>query len=121
MHIELRSYNEARSIAEIANNNFENYPPILNLLGISLLNLGFLYEAPEYLSKALKVAPNYSEAHLTIGNTLMRLNDFEGSTTHLEEAIILDTNLPVGFEFRAQFYSTVDLNFPKDTTRVTYG
>lgn len=121
LYIELRSYNEARSIAEIANSKFENYPPILNLLGISLLNLGFLNEAHESLSKALKIAPNYSEAHLNIGNTLMRLNDFEGSKTHFEKAFILDKNNPVCFEFLAKFYSTVELNFTKAINKLKDG
>ncbi len=70
--------------------NFVAYTVIAD----ALVQEGKLTEAIEQCRKALEIAPDYSEAHNTLGNIYARQNKYDEAITHYRAALQSDPNYP---------------------------
>lgn len=64
----------------------------LNTRGIVFLEYGYLLEAEQDLRRAIKVLPNYLEAHINLSNVLRKKGDFKNAKKYGELAVKLDPN-----------------------------
>lgn len=67
--------------------------PLFNFLGISYSRTNRLQKAVQSYQRALKLDPNYAEAHLNLGFAYQRLAQPDRSRTEYAEACRLDTKL----------------------------
>ncbi|MBK7502907.1 MAG: tetratricopeptide repeat protein [Polaromonas sp.] len=64
----------------------------MNTRGIVFLEYGYLLEAEQDLRRAIKVLPNYLEAHINLSNVLRKKGDFKNAKKYGELAVKLDPN-----------------------------
>ena len=82
----------AQKAVEIAPND----PQVLDALGWSYLNAGYLYNAEQNLLKAIKVEPDLALAHIHLAETYLRKGDRASAFNELENARQLDPIGPSG-------------------------
>jgi len=70
-----------------------NDPYPYNQLGIALGQQGKLEEAIEYFKEALRIKPDFAEAHTNLGYALARQGKLEEAIKHYTEAVRLDPTL----------------------------
>ena len=82
----------AQKALEIAPND----PQVLDALGWSYLNAGYLYNAEQNLLRAIKVAPDLALTHIHLAETYLRKGDRASAFNELVNARKLDRNGPSG-------------------------
>jgi Flp pilus assembly protein TadD len=82
----------AQKAAEIAPDD----PQVMDALGWSYLNAGYLYNAQQNLLRAIKVEPDLALAHIHLAETYLRQGDRASASSELETARQLDPNGPAG-------------------------
>jgi tetratricopeptide (TPR) repeat protein len=82
----------AQKAAEISPDD----PQVLDALGWSYLNAGYLYTAEQDLLRAIKVEPDFALAHIHLAETYLQQGDRASAYSELENARQLDRNGPSG-------------------------
>jgi tetratricopeptide (TPR) repeat protein len=67
-------------------------PQVLDALGVSYLKAGYLYNAEQNLLKAIKLAPDFAQAHIHLAETYLQKGDRTPAFNELNLARQLDTN-----------------------------
>ena len=67
-------------------------PQVLDALGYSYLKGGYLYNAEKNLLKAVKVAPEFAQAHIHLAETYLQKGDRTSAYNELKLARQFDTN-----------------------------
>ena len=73
-----------------------NDPQVLDALGWSYLNAGYLYNAEQNLLKAIKAEPDLALAHIHLAETYLRKGDRASAFVELNNARQLDADGPSG-------------------------
>jgi tetratricopeptide (TPR) repeat protein len=71
-------------------------PQVLDALGLSYLNAGYLYNAEQNLLKAVKVAPEYAQAHIHLAEAYLQKGDRSSAFNEMILARQLDMNGSTG-------------------------
>lgn len=82
----------AQKAAQLAPND----PQVLDALGWSYMNAGYLYSAQQALLKAIQSMPDLALAHIHLAETYLRQGDRASALNELSLARQLDQNGPVG-------------------------
>ncbi len=82
----------AQKAAEIAPND----PQVLDALGWSYLNAGYLYNAEQNLLKAIKAEPDLALAHIHLAETYLRKGDRGSAFVELNNVRQMDADGPSG-------------------------
>jgi tetratricopeptide (TPR) repeat protein len=77
-----------RHAIEVTDNNYAAYDG----LGSALADAGKSEEALRWLSKAVQIAPGYSQAQFNLGTLLLQLRRFDEALDHLRIAVTLNPN-----------------------------
>jgi protein O-GlcNAc transferase len=64
----------------------------LNTRGMVFLELGYLMEAEQDLKRAIKLVPNYLEAHINLSNVFRKKKDFKNARKFAELSLKIDSN-----------------------------
>ncbi len=84
--------------------NPRNHAALVNK-GIVHRLMGDFESAERSYQAALKIAPNYAEAHMSIGALAIHQEKYELAITHLERASKLNDSLPIGHSNLAIAYA----------------
>ncbi len=82
----------AKKAAEIAPND----PQVLDALGWTYSQAGFLNTAEQSLNKAIKIAPDVASAHLHLAETYLREGNLSFAQTELRQVVTIDADGPYG-------------------------
>ena len=85
---------EAIDAIKALSKDHPNVPLLFNIMGACYKALSQLNAAVEMFEKAIKIKPDYAEAHYNFGVTLHELGQFDSAIIAYKKAIILVPNYP---------------------------
>jgi predicted O-linked N-acetylglucosamine transferase (SPINDLY family) len=78
---------EAIAALKVLTIDHKEIPLLYNLIGVCSKDLGQLEAAVTYYKRALKIKPDYIDAHNNLGNALVELGQLDAAVDHFEQAL----------------------------------